>query len=483
MPKHVPFRLNRSGFLLALVSAAFAGEAGAAAGRVDFTIGGATVSGESGQQRPLLKGAELDTGDTVRTSQDGRAQIRFTDGAYVSLQPNTEFSIKDYNFQGKTDGSERGLFGLAKGAMRTVTGLIGRVNKNKYAISTPTATIGIRGTGGRIEVLNDGSTLVNGTSGIWTLTNPAGTIDIPAGLSGRAPTAPNQPPQQTSEAPRTGPAPVPPPPNPLPIEKQVAEVCQTNPTAAACTASLVGTPVVNPNPPLVTGRGYAVSYAYGALDLAGALRSGVNSSPIASATFDAAGKMTQFSGGLNSASFTGTHLEFGTSAGVIAWGRWIGPASVVDAGVAASVPPPAMSLNPNANQGYHYVVGVPTAVMPTSGTATYALLGATSPTYANGGTAPGTFSGSLSVTFGTSAVVNGSFNVAMPDRNYALTGSATASGATFSMLSPTVTGCLSACSAAIQGFFAGATAERAGISYRINDLSANIIGAAAFAKQ
>src|SRR4051812_21385648 len=191
MPNQVPFRLNRNGLMLALISTAFAGEAGAAAaGHVDFTIGGATVSGANGQQRPLAKGTELDTGDTVRTNQDGRTQIRFSDGAYVSLQPNTEFAIKDYNFEGKTDGSERGIFGLAKGAMRAVTGLIGRVNKKQYAIVTPTATIGIRGTGGLIEVQIDGSTLVRGTSGIWTLSNPAGTIDIPAGFSGRAPTTP-----------------------------------------------------------------------------------------------------------------------------------------------------------------------------------------------------------------------------------------------------------------------------------------------------
>jgi len=189
-----------------LVSAAFADQAVAAAGRVDFVAGGTTISGADGRQRPLAKGAELDKGDTIRTDAVGRAQIRFADGAYVSLQPNTEFSVKDYSFDGKADGSERGFFALARGAMRTVTGLIGRVNKNRYQVATPTATIGIRGTGGLISIGTDGSTLVNGTSGIWTITNPAGTIDIPAGTTGKAPAAPNQPPQQTTEKPSTGPS-------------------------------------------------------------------------------------------------------------------------------------------------------------------------------------------------------------------------------------------------------------------------------------
>src|SRR3954471_81231 len=175
----LPFLPTRSSVLLAVISTAFAGEAAAVAGWVDFTSGAATVSDAQGRQRAVSKGDNLDKGDTVRTGNNGRAQIRFTDGAYVSLQPNSEFAIKDYNFEGKTDGSERGFFSLARGAMRTVTGLIGRVNRNRYQVSTPTATIGIRGTGGLIAILNDGSTLINGTSGIWTLTNPSGTIDVP----------------------------------------------------------------------------------------------------------------------------------------------------------------------------------------------------------------------------------------------------------------------------------------------------------------
>src|SRR5258706_1559535 len=254
MPNHTAFRLNRSGMLLALISAAFAGEAAAATGgRVDFATAGATVAGTDGRQRPLVKGNELGTGDTVRTDAEGRAQIRFSDGSYVSLQPNTEFAIKDYNFNGKTDGSESGIFGLAKGAMRTVTGFIGRVNRNRYQITTPTATVGIRGTGGRIEVLNDGSTLIAGTSGIWTLSNPSGTLDIPAGTFRRAPAAPNQPPQKSDQSPTTGPAPLPPyPPKATvpPLEKVVDDTCQTNPKAAACINSLT-TSTTNPNPLLV----------------------------------------------------------------------------------------------------------------------------------------------------------------------------------------------------------------------------------------
>ncbi|HEY2338631.1 MAG TPA: FecR family protein, partial [Burkholderiales bacterium] len=209
MSRAIPFRLNRSGLLLALISAGFAGEVGAAAARVDFAAGGVTVTGQDGRARALAKGTELDRGDTVRTTTDGRAQLRFSDGSYVSLQPNTDFAISEYKYEGKDD--DRGFFGLVRGAMRTVTGAVGRVNRNSYRITTPTATVGIRGTGGVIQVLNDGSTLVIGTSGIWSLTNPSGSIDIPAGVSGLAPRETNAPPRETNTQPQARPADVPPP--------------------------------------------------------------------------------------------------------------------------------------------------------------------------------------------------------------------------------------------------------------------------------
>src|SRR5688572_16067665 len=126
MSGSAPFCLNRSGMLLALISAGFMGEAAALAGRVDFTTSGVTVAGRDGRERPLNTGAELDSGDTVKTGNGGRAQIRFTDGSYVSLQPNTDFAISEYRFSGKpADDSDRGFYGLVRGAMRTVTGAIG----------------------------------------------------------------------------------------------------------------------------------------------------------------------------------------------------------------------------------------------------------------------------------------------------------------------------------------------------------------------
>jgi hypothetical protein len=470
MPVKASFRLNRSGLLLALISAAFAGQAQAAAGRVEFAIGPVSVVGADGRTRPAARGTEVDTGDTVRTQQNGRVQVRMADGAYISLQPNTEFGIKDYRFAGKTDGSENAFYSLLKGAMRTVTGLIGRVNRNKYLVSTPTATVGIRGTGGVIQVQDDGSTLVQGTSGIWFLANPSGTIDIPAGVSGVAPSDPNQPPQETSDVPTSGPAPLPP-------QQDFAQGEERDST---------GENIITPPSPtgmLTSGSGYFGTVAFGWFSSAQILPS-----PNATATFDGAGRLTELTDSLGQ-KFTSdgsSIVDYGND-GLIAWGRWTG--NVTGLGEIDGL----LNINENytANQGLHYVVGIPDATTMPTGTATYTLIGATRPTYLDGSTVPGTMTGSLSVNFGQ-LTVGTNLDISMPDGNYVVRGTSQIFGVLFQGATGnglTVTGsggaCVSGCNALVQGFFSGTAAARAGLVYHVNDFLAgsDVLGAAAFTKQ
>ncbi|PPC93826.1 MAG: hypothetical protein CTY33_06410 [Methylotenera sp.] len=137
--------LNRQAILMAMISAAFPAGAYAAAGKVEFASGGAALQGVDGSSKVLTKGMEVNQGDTILTG-DGRAQVRFTDGGYFSFQPNTEFKVEEYNFNGKQDGSEKGFFKLLRGGLRAVTGFVGRENRPAYRLGTPVATIGIRGT-------------------------------------------------------------------------------------------------------------------------------------------------------------------------------------------------------------------------------------------------------------------------------------------------------------------------------------------------
>src|SRR5476651_1885636 len=89
--------------LLVLLGSAMAALAQNTAGRVDFATGGVSATATGGVSRPLAKGGLVFSGDTINTDNTGRAQIRFTDGAYMSLQPQTQFRVDDYRYDGAAD--------------------------------------------------------------------------------------------------------------------------------------------------------------------------------------------------------------------------------------------------------------------------------------------------------------------------------------------------------------------------------------------
>jgi len=136
--------LNRKALFAAMISAAFPTTVLAAAGKVQFASGGAAVQSADGSTKILAKGTEINQGDTILTGA-GRAQVKFSDGGYISFQPNTQFKVEEYNFNGKQDGTEKGFFRLIEGGLRVITGLVGRENRPAYRMATPVATIGIRG--------------------------------------------------------------------------------------------------------------------------------------------------------------------------------------------------------------------------------------------------------------------------------------------------------------------------------------------------
>jgi hypothetical protein len=163
------------------VSAGWAGGALAApAARVEFVAGKVVATDTQGRERVLTRGATVGEGDTVDTGM-GRAQLRFTDGAYVSLQPGSKFRIDAYRFDGRTDGSERGFFSLLQGGLRTITGLVGRTNKSNYQVTTAVATIGIRGTEYTVSYGNSVTGAVG--EGEIVVCNAGGCLDVRNGES------------------------------------------------------------------------------------------------------------------------------------------------------------------------------------------------------------------------------------------------------------------------------------------------------------
>lgn len=116
-------------------------------GQVAQLSGTLSVQRPDGSVRILSQKSEIQSGDTINTQRDSYAQIRFPDGAQITLKPNTSVKIEAFNFTEAEPQSDNFIFGLLKGGLRAVTGLVGkRGNSDAYKLGTATATIGIRGT-------------------------------------------------------------------------------------------------------------------------------------------------------------------------------------------------------------------------------------------------------------------------------------------------------------------------------------------------
>lgn len=137
--------------IAAMVAALSAGPALAqqerGAGYVSNLSGPLFAVKADGSRRILSVQSAVDSGDTLVTEDKTYARVRFTDQSEVTLRPSSQLQIENYAFDRQAPDRDNSAFRLLKGALRTVTGLIGkRGNQDAYRVNTATATIGIRGT-------------------------------------------------------------------------------------------------------------------------------------------------------------------------------------------------------------------------------------------------------------------------------------------------------------------------------------------------
>jgi hypothetical protein len=439
------FSLNCRAVLLAAVAAAYpvVGYTAPAA-QVDFAVGNVTAVGANGKSRALGKGAQIEQGDTVNTN-GGRAQLRFSDGAYVSLQPESQFRIDQYRYDGKQDGNEKGFFSLLKGGLRTITGLVGRTNKANYQISTSVATIGIRGTEYTIQY---GQSITGSVGeGEINVCNGAGCLSVTNGESYYVQGQEIKPvlTNKRTDLP-------PPPPEAPPQAFKQNETVDSNGDPCALFPEQCG---LVPAPQVLTGGGnFHVGWAN---------QFGGTGVELAQPTILDKGQLLSFTRGGSVLAVSGPYSEVGGD-DIIVWGR------------AASF---------SGGESLHFVVGVPTTDFSALGgmTATYTLLGATSITDSSNNVIGKLTSTTMTADFSTfSPATAGSIGILMTmqlgSRNYDKTNPITGSGfmcnGTFSFA------CATAQSSSVfvngQGFFAGTNATRAGFVYTVDDFNQEISG-------
>ncbi|MDR3255444.1 MAG: FecR family protein [Synergistaceae bacterium] len=81
--------------------------------------------------------------DILETDASGAATIRFVDGSVLEMRGETRLNVKEVVF---SEDRNRFNVGVINGTARIITGMIVKRNPRGFKITTPTSTIGIRGT-------------------------------------------------------------------------------------------------------------------------------------------------------------------------------------------------------------------------------------------------------------------------------------------------------------------------------------------------
>ena len=450
------FRLKNHLLLAALAAAYPILGHTAAAARVEFATGNVQAISAAGP-RPLTRGAELNAGETINTGE-GRVQLRFADGAMMSLQPQTEFRIDDYSYSGKNDGQEKGFFSLLRGGLRTISGYIGKGNRDAYKVTTSVATIGIRGTewsGVLLPAINPNDVeLQLGTGeGAIEVCNGAGCIVVASGES--AVVTGNTQPRRTDSRPNLPPASTINQPNPTPVYAEGEQRTDTGKSV-----------IVEENKPsgLSSGSGYVAALA---------TKSGSYGSAFVLENVDAlfdpspGSKLIKTDSGSSQYEIVGTDIIAAVDeTGTLAWGTW-GKGKVTYGG------PEGGTYDLDK---LNFVIGKGTPSSDLTGAAlngmsgTYKVIGsATSSTLG----AAKLESAVLTAYFGTATTVDLDMSVKAGTRTYSssVDGMSVSNG-TFSgygSASWTDGESSGTASNSVGGFFAGSKASHAGVGFAITD--------------
>lgn len=147
----------------------------AAVGTVAQLQGVANVTRAAGTVALQLN-APVYSDDLLETDANAKILVQFTDGTKLTLGPSAEVLIDEFVFN-PNGGANNAALRVTAGAMRLVAGAVERVGgAQAINVTTPVATIGIRGTDFFIEMEEADHLSVALFSGFEVaVSNPSGT--------------------------------------------------------------------------------------------------------------------------------------------------------------------------------------------------------------------------------------------------------------------------------------------------------------------
>ena len=145
MKLHAMLRCGAAAALFGGAVLAAAQPAAAVVGEATMVIGVARLFGADGKTRAVERGTTIRVGDRVETEAGGHVHVRFVDGGRLSIRPSSRLQVESYNqAQDRTPTAIK--FRLDEGVVRSITGLWGEAERDRFRLNTPVAAIGVKGT-------------------------------------------------------------------------------------------------------------------------------------------------------------------------------------------------------------------------------------------------------------------------------------------------------------------------------------------------
>ncbi len=143
MPAVWPLALALALAAMVQSGAAFAADP---VGSVTNLSGALLVRRSDGKVMVLSEKSIVEQGDSLVSEKNTYARIKFVDNSEITLSPNTQLKIDNFSFDAAKPEKDSALFSLIRGGLRSITGLLGKRSNDRFSLTTPTATVGIRGT-------------------------------------------------------------------------------------------------------------------------------------------------------------------------------------------------------------------------------------------------------------------------------------------------------------------------------------------------
>ena len=116
--------------------------------------GEVTIAAASGEEREATSKGAVYVGDTLKTADKAQVFVMMSDKTRMIIRENSEVLIESFIYEERE--TDKQSTSLLKGALRSISGEIGKRTPKNVSYKAATATIGIRGTDIDVAIIGEG---------------------------------------------------------------------------------------------------------------------------------------------------------------------------------------------------------------------------------------------------------------------------------------------------------------------------------------